>query len=317
MNMNLKEIQAPVAGMLEETARILVDRIKSDIAVIARINDTAPVRRGKKIRPTLLFLLSKIKNVDFRHLPEVAAGIELFHLSSLIHDDVVDKSELRRGEKTLNHFLGNHMSVLWGDFLFINAFMRLHDLRKPFIMDVIYLAAKYMVEGQIIELENTRNLDVKRPEYYDTIDKKTSSLFAAVTHITAGLAGESKESQERYYRFGMDMGTIFQVSDDMLDIFSDQSGKDRFSDLKEGKTTLPYILLIEQCPPEINVKKLLEEKQEDKLLELFERYNIKELTLKEMDVFFNRALGFAREFPDSVYKKSLLSLIEFIRFRDY
>lgn len=317
MEMNLKQIQAPVIDWLDETGRLLAERIQSDIRVISNINHVAPVGRGKKIRSTLLFLLSRIKGVDFPSLPEVASCIELFHLSSLIHDDVVDNSELRRGEKTLNNFIGNHMSVLWGDFLFINAFMRLHDLREPFLMDVIYKAAKLMVEGQIIELENIFNLNIQRPVYYETISKKTASLFAAVAHIAAGLGGESTEEQERFYRFGIDMGTIFQISDDMLDIFSEKSGKDRFSDLKEGKITLPYILLMENSPVDSEIRQLLEAKEEEKLLELFQTKGIKKLIFNEMDVLYQRATSFVAQFPPSTYRESLSSLIDFITYREY
>jgi len=315
--MNLKEIQQPIAHLLEETSNILVNRVRSDVSVIDDITRLAPVARGKKIRSTLQFLLAGMTNTldpMLKH-PEIAASIETFHLSSLIHDDVVDNSKYRRGKKTLQSNLGNNMTVLWGDFLFISAFNALNRLGKKFLMDIILEAARQMIEGQIIELANTFNFKIEETVYYDIINKKTSSLFAAVTHIAAALNGESEEVQQKYYQFGIDFGTIFQVSDDMLDIFSETSGKDRFSDLKEGKITLPFIILQRECNKEI--EKHFEDKDPAKLLALFDQCNTKQLCVDAIAQCYNRALDFVKPFPDSIYKESLVNLLDFIRYRNY
>jgi octaprenyl-diphosphate synthase len=315
--MNLKEIQQPIADLLNETGNILINRVKSEVNIIARIGDLAPVSKGKKIRSTLQFLLAGMMDSltpGMQH-PQVAASIEMFHLSSLIHDDVVDNSKFRRGKKTLQNDLGNNMTVLWGDYMFISAFNALNKQDKKFLMDIILEAARLMVEGQIIELANTWNYNIEEPTYYDIINKKTSSLFAAVTHITAALNEEPPEVQQKFYQFGLDFGTIFQVSDDMLDIFSDKSGKDQFSDLKEGKITLPFILLHRECKKDLEQQ--FADKDPDKLLALFNECGTKELCLKEIDKYYNRALDFLAPFPDSVYKESMLHLLEFIRYRDY
>jgi octaprenyl-diphosphate synthase len=315
--MNLKEIQQPIANLLNETGNILINRVKSEVEIIARIGSLAPVSKGKKIRSTLQFLLAGMTDSltpELKH-PEIAASIEMFHLSSLIHDDVVDNSKYRRGKKTLQNDLGNNMTVLWGDYMFISAFNALNKLGKKYLMDIILEAARLMVEGQIIELANTWNYDIEESTYYDIIDKKTSSLFAAVTHISAALNGASPEKQQEFYQFGQDFGTIFQVSDDMLDIFSENSGKDRFSDLKEGKITLPFILLHRECKKDLEQQ--FADKDPDKLLALFSECGAKELCLKEIDKYYNRALRFLEPYPDSIYKESIIHLLEFIRYRDY
>ncbi len=315
--MNLKDIQQPIADLLEETSQILEERVKSDISVINEITDLAPVSRGKKIRSTLQFLLAGMTDSllpEYQH-PQIAASIEMFHLSSLIHDDVVDNSKFRRGKETLHNNLGNNMTFLWGDYLFISSFSALNRIGKKILMDIILKAARMMIEGQIIELANTFNFNMEEAIYYDIINKKTSSLFAAVTQISAALNGESEENQERYFQFGLDFGTIFQVSDDMLDIFSDTSGKDRFSDLKEGKITLPFILLGKECRKDL--EKHFENKDPEKLLSLFEECGTKALCLEAIEEYYQRALGFLEPFPDSVFKESMLSLLEFIRYRDY
>ncbi len=313
--MNLKEIQKPVLHLLKETDRLLKERAKSSISVINKINKVAPISKGKKIRSTLLFLLAGMKGTLSPWLPEIAASIEMFHLSSLIHDDIVDNSELRRGELTLHSNLGSNLSVMWGDFLFISAFKALNKMNKKFLLDITLEAARLMVEGQIIELDNVNNFNVAQNTYYDIINKKTSSLFAAVTHIAGAVNDESPEVQKKYRQFGLDFGVIFQVSDDMLDIFSEISGKDRFSDLKEGKITLPYILLLKENQKDI--LPYLSQKDGEKLLDFFEEYNIKEATIKEILQYHNRALDFLKDFPESIYKESLLNLLEFVKYRDY
>ena len=317
MNMNLNEIQAPVEQLLKETDNLLKERVKSNISIIDKISEVAPLSKGKKIRSTLLFLLAGMNGSlsSYPQLPEIAASIEMFHLSSLIHDDIVDNSDLRRGEQTLHSNLGNNLSVMWGDFLFINAFIALNNTGKKFIMDITLEAAKLMVEGQIIELGNAFNFNIEEDTYYDIINKKTSSLFAAVARIATAVNNEPDEIQTKFYQFGMDFGTIFQISDDMLDIFSENSGKDRFSDLKEGKITLPFILLLKKSKKDIS--KYISQGDQEKLLALFKECKIKELSMNEISGYYNRGLDFLKEFPDSVYKESLVHLMDFIKYRDY
>jgi octaprenyl-diphosphate synthase len=315
--MNLKDIQQPVAHLLEETGKILIERVKSDVYIIDKIADLAPVSKGKKIRSTLLFLLAGLTGSlkpELDH-PEIAASIEVFHLSSLIHDDVVDNSKYRRGKRTLQNDLGNNMTVLWGDYLFINAFADVNSIGKKFVMDIILDAVKLMIEGQIIELANTFNYNIKESTYYDIITKKTSSLFGCVTHLAAALNNEPEERQREFYQFGIDFGTIFQISDDMLDIFSDSSGKDRFRDLKEGKITLPFILLQRECNK--NLEEHFSHQDPEKLLVLFEECGTKELCLQAVEKIYSKAITFLEPYPDSIYKESLIRLLDFIKYRDY
>jgi geranylgeranyl pyrophosphate synthase len=314
---NLIDIQQPVEGLLEETGQLLKNRAKSNIPIITKINDIAPITKGKKVRSTLLYLLAGMNGSlsSSPFLSEIAASIEMFHLSSLVHDDVVDNSELRRGELTLHSNLGNNLSVMWGDFLFISAFSALNNLDKKYLMDITLEAARLMVEGQIIELDNTFNFNIARETYYDIINKKTSALFAAVTQIAAAVNNEPPDTLEKYRHFGLNFGTIFQVTDDMLDIFSENTGKDRFSDLKEGKVTLPIILLLKENKEDI--KTLFSEGNREKLLSLFEIHKIKDMCLQEIAGYYNQCLEFLKPFPDSIYKESILNLLEFIKYRDY
>ena len=295
----------------------MIRRVQNDVSLLDKIGDLTPVARGKKIRSTLLFLLSGMTDSldpTFVH-PEIAASIEMFHLSSLIHDDVVDDSKTRRGAETLQNNLGNTMTVLWGDYLFIDAFIALNNIGKKFLMDIIFESAKWMVEGQIIELGNTFNFRLTEEKYYEIVNKKTSALFAGVTQIAAALIDKPEDVQKKYYQFGMDFGTIFQISDDVLDIFSENSGKDRFSDLKEGKITLPIILLQKVFHKDVSAS--YSDGDPEKLLSLFDDYNTKQLCVEVIEQYSDRVKAFLNEFPDSIYKESALNLLDFIKYRDY
>ncbi len=318
--MDLKQIQKPVEQLLAETNSILKEKVKSDIRLLNMMINLTPITKGKKIRSTLFFLLAGLKDpmpqpAVSHELIEIAAAVEMFHLSSLIHDDIMDNSEQRRGEKTLNTNIGNFRSVLWGDFLFISAFTAIHNLGKPYLLDTVLKTAKIMVEGQIIEVENAYNYDIELDTYYDIINRKTSSLFAAVALLVPLLYGESQQQKDLFYQFGLNFGTIFQVSDDMLDIFSTRSGKDRFRDLEEGKLTLPFILLMKETNKD--TRDAFSEGNREKLLELFEKYNIKELCLEKISDYHGRCIEFLKSYPDSVFKKSLLGLLDFVKYRDY
>jgi octaprenyl-diphosphate synthase len=298
----------------------LKEKVKSDIRLLNMMIDLTPITKGKKIRSTLFYLLNGLRNptpneTESLELVEIASALEMFHLSSLIHDDIMDNSEQRRGEKTLNTNIGNFRSVLWGDYLFISAFTTIHNLGKPLLLDTVLRTAKIMVEGQIIEVENAYNFDIDLETYYDIINRKTSSLFAAVALMVPLLHAESQLHKDSFYQFGLNFGTIFQVSDDMLDIFSTHSGKDRFRDMEEGKLTLPFILLMKETGKD--AREAFSRGNRDKILSLFEKYNIKELCMEKIADYHRRCLDFLNIYPDSVFKKSLLGLLDFVKYRDY
>lgn len=314
-SMNLKEIQAPVEDLLEKTDKIIRKKISSNVALIKQITQLTPVYKGKKIRSTFLFLLAKLNRIGKEYLPKIAASIEMLHLSSLIHDDIVDNSGLRRGQKTLNANLGNVVSVLGGDFLFINSLSSLNKIEKKYLLDIILNSACNMIEGQIMEVENNFNYRLKCETYYKIIRNKTSSLFAGIAELIPALASESDQQRQHFYQFGLDFGTIFQISDDMLDIFSVHSGKDRFRDLKEGKITLPYILLLREGNG--NLLPYLKNGNPKRLLTLFEKHDIKKLCFQQMDQYHKNCLRFLSVYPESEPKVCLLKLLRFTHSRDY
>ncbi len=317
-------IQAPVQQQLKVTEKILAAQAGSKVRLIAELRERTPLGKGKKVRATFLFLLAEIaqrsrgrghgqKRQD--ELSLQGAAIEMLHLSSLVHDDIVDNSSWRRGEKTPNHRFGDYLSVLWGDFLFITAMRMLSCEGLNAAVAMLAEASRQMIEGQILEFENSFNYDISPRTYYDIIRRKTSSLFAGIAGLAAEHAGEPTQRTEEFRRFGQDFGMIFQVSDDLLDLFSDHSGKGRFQDLKEGKMTLPYILL--RRDGGMPLIRGFARSGPAPLLERCRALAIQERSQAVVDRYHRRCVRFLNSFPLSPCRDSLERLLEFVRYREY
>lgn len=313
--MDYIKVQEPVLPLLRSMEKVLSRQIGSKVPLIAELQRCTPVGKGKKIRAAFFFLLAGMNSLQSDDLPRLAAAIEMLHLSSLVHDDIVDNSSRRRGVKTPNHHFGNYLSVLWGDYLFINSLHMLTPDRRNSTMNMLLEVSKQMIEGQILEFENNFNYQIQTRTYFAIIRKKTSSMFAGI----AGLVAEMKTGQVRpvidFYHFGRDFGMIFQISDDLLDIFSDHAGKDRFQDLKEGKVTLPYILLLRHDA--LTLIKNFAPSRPQPLLEYCQKLSIKEQALHIIDRYCRKCTAFLESFPPSPYRESMEYLLEFIRYREY
>ncbi len=316
--MDYLKVQEPVLPLLKETERILARHIGSKVRLISELQRCTPVAKGKKIRAAFLFLLAGIAGDELVHddgLPVLGAAIEMLHLSSLVHDDIVDNSSRRRGEKTPNHHFGDYLSVLWGDFLFITSIRMLTRAGRSAAVRTLAEVSRQMIEGQMLEFENSFNYRIRTRTYYDIIRKKTSSMFAGIADLAARLPGKGSRPAADFYRFGQDFGMIFQISDDLLDIFSDRSGKCRFQDLKEGKVTLPYILLLQDGG--LPLIKNFDPAKPLPLLERCRALRIQERSLEIIDRYHRQCRRFLRAFPASPCRASLELLLEFIRYREY
>jgi geranylgeranyl pyrophosphate synthase len=313
--MDYRKIQEPVLPLLGAAEKILARRIGSRVGLIAELGRYTPVGKGKKIRAAFFFLLARLNGARADDLPSLGAAIEMLHLSSLVHDDIVDHSTRRRGEKTANHHFGDTLSVLWGDFLFINSIHMLIRDGHDAAIGMLAEASRQMIEGQILEFENNFNYRLDTRTYYDIIRKKTSSLFSGIAALAAGLPGGDARHVAAFRRFGQDFGMIFQISDDLLDIFSQRSGKGRFQDLKEGKVTLPYILLIEGGA--LPLMRKFEQTGPVPLLERCRSLAVQERSLAVIDRYHRRCRGFLRSFPPAPCRDSLEDLLEFVRHREY
>jgi len=314
--MEYRKIQEPVLPLLGAAEKILAWQIGSPVGLISELGRCTPVGKGKKIRAAFFFLLARMNGAGEEGLPTLGAAIEMLHLSSLVHDDIVDHSGWRRGAKTPNHHFGDPLSVLWGDFLFITSIRMLTREDRGDAVDMLAEVSRQMIEGQILEFENNFNYGISCRTYYDVIRRKTASLFAGIGDLSSRLPpGRDLRRTAEFRRFGSDFGMIFQIGDDLLDIFSDRSGKGRFRDLMEGKVTLPYILLLQDggLPLIKNFKRT----GPRPLLQRCRELDIRERSLAVIDRYHRRCRRFLGSFPPSSYRDSLETLLDFVRRREY
>jgi len=302
-------------AQLGDMEKILSRQIGGSVRLISKLRQSTPIGKGKKIRAAFFFLLAGINRLQNDDLPRLAAAIEMLHLSSLVHDDIVDNSSRRRGEKTANHHFGNYLSVLWGDYLFINSLHMLACEWRNTTMNMLLEVSKQMIEGQILEFENVFNYRIQNRTYFAIIRKKTSAMFAGIAGLVAQLSASPFRPASDFYDFGRDFGMIFQISDDLLDIFSDAAGKDRFQDLKEGKVTLPYILLLRQGG--LPLIKNFSAARPQPLLACCQKLAIKEQSLAIIDRYYRKCSAFLKSCPSSPYRESMAYLLDFIRYREY
>jgi octaprenyl-diphosphate synthase len=226
-------------------------RLASDVVLINQIAEHIVGGGGKRLRPMLVLLAAKACGYSGRHHVLLAAVVEFIHTATLLHDDVVDESDLRRGRKTANALWGNAASVLVGDFLYSRSFQMMVEVDDMRVMRILADATNRIAEGEVLQLLNIHNPDVDEAAYLRVIERKTAVLFAAATRLGALLGGVPEAREEALAQFGLNLGFAFQIADDVLDYVSDAGtlGKNIGDDLAEGKATLPLIHAIEHAPP--------------------------------------------------------------------
>jgi octaprenyl-diphosphate synthase len=267
-NNELSQILAPISLDFKALDEVIRLRLASKVALIDQISTYIIQAGGKRVRPALLLLVAKAlaNNRESPHALELAAVVEFIHTATLLHDDVVDESTLRRGRETANAAFGNAASVLVGDFLYSRAFQMMiapNDLR---VMQILSDATNTIAEGEVLQLLNMNDPDVDEASYLQVIRYKTAKLFEASTELGAILANAGDEMREQAAAFGRHIGTAFQLMDDLLDYTADaaQMGKNAGDDLREGKPTLPLIYLLENGSPEerLMVRAAIEQNQD-------------------------------------------------------
>ncbi|HQR02847.1 MAG: polyprenyl synthetase family protein [Proteobacteria bacterium] len=241
--MHLDTLYAPIASDMRAVDGVIRTRLHSDIVLIRQVAEYIIAAGGKRMRPALVLLAAGAAGYDGRHHLDLAAVVEFIHTATLLHDDVVDASELRRGRDTANALFGNAASVLVGDFLYSRAFQMMVDVGSMRIMSVLAEATNIIAEGEVLQLMNCKNPDIRIEEYLQVIRFKTAKLFEAAARIGAILADAPAEIEDGLARYGMHLGTAFQLIDDVLDYSGDEgeTGKHLGDDLAEGKSTLPLI----------------------------------------------------------------------------
>jgi octaprenyl-diphosphate synthase len=241
--MTLEQIRELVTADFEAVDRVIKHRLYSPVTLVNRVANYIIYAGGKRLRPLLVLLAARASGHQGEQHIDAAAIIEFIHTATLLHDDVVDSSSLRRGAKTANEEFGNAASVLVGDFLYSRAFQMMVRLDRMLIMDIMADATNAIAEGEVLQLMNARDPNTTEARYLDVIHRKTARLFEAGAHIGAVLSDASPIIQESLARFGKHIGTAFQLVDDALDYQADEAslGKHLGDDLAEGKPTLPLI----------------------------------------------------------------------------
>jgi octaprenyl-diphosphate synthase len=240
--MTLEAIKTLVAADLTVVDRVIRDRLASDVALVNQVAEYIIAGGGKRLRPLVVVVAARACGYSGRHT-EAAAIIELIHTATLLHDDVVDASDLRRGRDTANSLWGNEASVLVGDFLYSRAFEMMVDIGEMRIMDIMASATNKIAEGEVLQLMNANDPDTTEQRYFDVIYRKTAKLFEAGCGVAGILAGASSAQQQALLAYGKHLGTAFQLVDDALDYSSTAAelGKNLGDDLAEGKPTLPLL----------------------------------------------------------------------------
>ena len=241
--LSIESIRNLVGRELLAVDTIIRARLQSDVVLVRQVAEYIISAGGKRLRPVLVLLSGGACGHTGPQLNELAAVVEFIHTATLLHDDVVDGSDLRRGRATANAHFGNPASVLVGDFLYSRAFQMMVSVGNMRVMEVLSEATNVIAEGEVLQLMNVHDPDVTEATYLDVIRFKTAKLFEAAGRLGAVMAGASRETEEALASYGTHVGTAFQLIDDILDYSGDlaETGKNLGDDLAEGKATLPLI----------------------------------------------------------------------------
>ena len=261
--MTLEQLYGLIGADMKAVDAVIRDRLHSDVVLVRQVAEYIIGAGGKRMRPALVLLSAGAMGYGGRHHHELAAVVEFIHTATLLHDDVVDESALRRGRDTANTMFGNAASVLVGDFLYSRAFQMMVELDDMRVMRVLSNATNVIAEGEVLQLMNCHDADVDEERYLQVIRYKTAKLFEAAAQLGAILGGATPEVEQALAAYGMHLGTAFQLVDDVLDYSGQEAdtGKHLGDDLAEGKPTLPLIYVMQHGTPEqaASVRKAIEE----------------------------------------------------------
>jgi octaprenyl-diphosphate synthase len=239
--------QTNIATDMNVVDTVIRQSLHSEVPLINQVSEYIIHSGGKRLRPALVLLSANMfQGIRAEH-HHLAAIVEFIHTATLLHDDVVDESDLRRGKSTANHVFGNAASVLVGDFLYSRAFQMMVKLQNMRVMEILAEATNTISEGEVLQLLNVRKADITEQDYLKVIHFKTAKLFEAATRLGAVMSGASSQQEQGLAEYGMRLGTAFQLIDDVLDLSGDpaQIGKKLGNDLAEGKPTLPLLYAIQ------------------------------------------------------------------------
>ena len=299
---------------------------ESAIEPVARVARYLQSGGGKRLRPALHLLAAGVCGYRGPAAVRLGAVLELIHTATLVHDDVIDAADTRRGRATANRRWGNSMTVLAGDWLYMESFRLALEERNLRVLDVLTDLTQMMVEGELIQLEQLGHLKVSEAEALDISRRKTACLFSACLRLGALLGGTGPEQEERLARYGLSLGMAFQIVDDVLDFIAapERLGKPVVNDLREGKVTLPLVYALEKASPEARrqVETVLKEREfrsvaPEEIVALVQETGGIERSRARAREFLADASECLEPFHESAYKRALEALPHFVLNRDY
>jgi len=317
----LLELYAGIRGDLERVEFQLSELGRSDNPLIGEINAYLFAQGGKRLRPALLTLCARLYGNGGSEIVFWAALVEIIHTASLVHDDIIDKTELRRGRETVHARWGANITVLLGDHLYIHAITQALRTRRPEIIEALAEASEAMIEGELLEYAVSGEADLSEERYFEILKKKTASLFAASCRIGSRLGGADAAAAGRLAEFGINLGLAFQIIDDLLDFTGrlEDIGKPILTDLREGRITLPLIYALRRLEGTVRADLLswIESRKRDpetirKIHSLVLSSGAVPEALAKAEEFAARAKSILFEIPPSPSAQSLARLADFI-----
>ncbi len=321
----LSQIFEPIRGDLELVDREFVRHVESQVAVIPQIGRYIQTSGGKRVRPAVLLMAARLSGYQGDRAVLYAAVVEFIHTATLVHDDIIDDSELRRGRLAVHSRWGNDITVLLGDYLYIKsmALALTHDT-----LDIVRLLCDVtlrMIEGELYQLTKNGDADITEDEHFDIIRRKTAYLFGGCAQIGGMLGRVSPEQEKALQEYGFNLGIAFQIVDDLLDFTGDLTalGKPVGADLREGKMTLPLIHLLQQGEEagekivrDIIASRTASDEQWTELLSLLKKHRSIEYALRRAVEYAERAKKPLYAFPPSSERDALLALPDYVLSRD-
>ena len=318
-NNNSQQIIAQsIAADMDAVNAVIRQKLHSEVSLVNQIAEYIISAGGKRIRPVLVLLIANAYSYRGSAHHELAAVVEFIHTATLLHDDVVDESSLRRGRETANALFGNAASVLVGDFLYSRSFQMMVALDNMRVMQILSDATNVIAEGEVMQLLNMHDPDVSHERYLQVIRSKTAKLFEAAAQLGALISGATEAQIDAAGEYGRSLGTAFQLIDDVLDYAGDAAeiGKNVGDDLREGKPTLPLIWVMEHGTEEQRqlIRSCIEQGDEqhfDAVLAAVTNSGALDFTRREAEAAARRAAEAVADLPASEYKDALLLLCTF------
>lgn len=322
----LNELSDLLNQDMKEVNALILQNMQSDVALIPQLAQYLIAAGGKRIRPLLTLAGTAMYDGPMDKSYHLAAAVEFIHTATLLHDDVVDKSAERRGQQAANLIFGNQASVLVGDFLFSKSFQMMVNSGSLEILRILSDAASVIAQGEVLQLSTTSDIETELPAYLNVIESKTAALFAAASEVGPVLSERPDEERQAMRRYGMKLGTAFQIIDDALDYSADQKklGKDIGDDFREGKMTAPVIFALQHADhkeKDFWQRTLGDKDQNDddfiQAMIYITKHRALERTLNLAQQYAEEAKNELRLAPNNIYKKLLADLADYTLSRSH